>query len=145
MEGNTFELKFDNGDQTPCNAVATETTELVCLTNQFNLNDDLDKTVGVAVVINGLTVSHSVSFKTKNNIQGSTNLNPNTASPVLKTPIEIQLDLDFSYTLDDITAFSVNATSTTDESYVRYLNVLSVDDSTKKIRAMFGGALTGMF
>jgi hypothetical protein len=32
-----------------------------------------------------------------------------------------------------------------DENYIRYLNVLSVDDSTKTLRAKFGGARTGMF
>lgn len=31
------------------------------------------------------------------------------------------------------------------ESYIRYLNVMSVDDSTKTIRAMFGGAYSGVF
>jgi len=32
-----------------------------------------------------------------------------------------------------------------DDSYVRYLNVLSVDNEAKTIRAMFGGAYSGMF
>jgi len=41
--------------------------------------------------------------------------------------------------------FSVNATSVTDESYVRYLNVLSVNDEAKSLRVMFGGAYSGLF
>jgi hypothetical protein len=72
-------------------------------------------------------------------------LNPNSASPVLKTPIEISLSSEFPYPLTDASHFTVNATSVNDESYIRYLNVLSVNDDTKTIRAMFGGAYTGMF
>jgi hypothetical protein len=63
----------------------------------------------------------------------------------LKTPIEISLDPDFPYPLNDPDLFTVNAISVTKEDYVRYLNVLSVNDETKTIRAMFGGAYTGMF
>jgi hypothetical protein len=63
----------------------------------------------------------------------------------LKTPIEIQLNPDFPYELRDAADFSVNATSVNDETYIRYLNVLSVDEGTKTIRAMFGGAFSGMF
>lgn len=39
----------------------------------------------------------------------------------------------------------MNATSTTDETYVRYMNVIAVDDDTKTITAMFGGAYSGNF
>lgn len=71
-------------------------------------------------------------------------LNPSSASPVLKTPIEISLDAAFPYTLakED---FSVNATSLTDESYIRYLNVVGVDDAAKTITCLFGGAWSGEF
>jgi len=41
--------------------------------------------------------------------------------------------------------FTVNATSIIDESYIRYLNVLSVDNDAKTIKAMFGGAKSGDF
>jgi hypothetical protein len=114
------------------------------LTNKFDYNDDLDKTFSITVTINGLTVDHSLTFKTKADIQVSQNLIPNTASPVLKTPLVIQLDLEFPLAMK-AEDFSVNATSTDDPSYVRYLNVLSVDDEAKTIRAMFGGAYSGMF
>lgn len=144
MEGNTFDLKFDNDLQTICEAVETSSTELVCLTNKFDTASDKDKTVGMNIIINGVTVTHSVSFKTKADVQLSVGLNPNSASPVLKTPIEISLDADFPYDLvkED---FSVNATSVDDSSYIRYLNVLSVDNEAKTIRAMFGGAYSGLF
>ena len=40
---------------------------------------------------------------------------------------------------------SINATSTTNSSYIRYLNVIDVDDEAKTFVALFGGAHTGTF
>jgi len=40
-------------------------------------------------------------------------------------------------------SLSMNATSTTNSSYVRYLNVIEVDDTAKTFTAMFGGAYSG--
>jgi hypothetical protein len=89
----------------------------------------------------------------KATIEGSRDLDPNSASPVLKTPIWITLDPLFPFALN-ANEFSVNATSTEDETYVRYLNVLSVLDTpadgeetpaVKKLRVMFGGAESGYF
>lgn len=88
-------------------------------------------------------------MKTKTDIQASRDLNPNSASPVLKTPIEITLDDNFPYPMTDPDHFTVNATSTTNPDYIRYLNVLSVnedmDSGKKTLRAMFGGAYSGLF
>jgi hypothetical protein len=145
MEGSTFDLTFDSQDSAKCTVVDTSSTELVCLTNALNVNFDTDKTLNMAVTINGVAVTNSLQLKTKTDVQGSTNLIPNTASPVLKTPIVIQLDLDFPYELQSGADFTVNATSVADESYIRYLNVLSVDNEAKTIRAMFGGAYSGVF
>jgi len=145
MEGNTFELTFSSHDSAKCTAVQTESTKFVCLTNKLNTNQDSGKTYSMTIVINGLTVANSLSFKTKSDVQASTNLNPNSASPVLKTVIEISLSPDFPYEMLDPKDFSVNATSVNDANYIRYLNVLTVDDSTKTMRAMFGGAYTGIF
>jgi hypothetical protein len=54
------------------------------------------------------------------------------------------MEADFPYTLakEDL---SINATSTTNSSYIRYMNVISVDDSAKTFTAMFGGAYSGQF
>jgi hypothetical protein len=145
LEGNTFDLTFDSHESAKCTVVDTKTNELVCLTTRFNTNFDVDKTFTLAITINGVPVTNTLSLKSKDDVQASTDLNPNSASPVLKTPIEITLDADFPYPLTDAKHFTVNATSVNDETYIRYLNVLSVDDTTKTIRAMFGGAYTGMF
>lgn len=89
LEGNTFELTFSNNEATKCTVVDTKTDELVCLTDKFNYNTDKDKSFEMTIVINGLTTTQSISFKTKADLQASTNLDPNSASPVLKTPIVI--------------------------------------------------------
>jgi hypothetical protein len=54
------------------------------------------------------------------------------------------MEADFPYTLakEDL---SINATSTTNSSYIRYMNVIAVDDSAKTFTAMFGGAYSGQF
>jgi len=71
-------------------------------------------------------------------------LTPNTASPVLKTTIVIQLDPSFPLAMKP-EDFTVNATSVTKPNYIRYLNVLSVDDGAKTLNVKFGGAESGMF
>jgi hypothetical protein len=68
LEGNTFELAFDNSDKTTCEVVETSSTELVCLTSKFNSVADVDKTYGMTITINGLAVTQSLSFKTKTDI-----------------------------------------------------------------------------
>lgn len=71
-------------------------------------------------------------------------LNPQSVSPVLKSNVSITLEPDFPYTLDK-SDFSVNATSVTNSSYVRYLNVIDVDEDTKTLITKFGGAYSGDF
>jgi len=41
--------------------------------------------------------------------------------------------------------FTVNATSETNSSYVRYMNVIDVDDANKRLVCKFGGAWSGSF
>jgi hypothetical protein len=92
----------------------------------------------------------------KDSIEESKSLIPNSASPVLKTPLLINLSPDFPYALNR-DELSVNATSVTDSSYVRYLNIMSVVDTpapipnpdgvegVKQLKVMFGGAESGIF
>jgi hypothetical protein len=63
---------------------------------------------------------------------------------VLKTQVIVSLGDTFPGTLK-AEDFSVNATSTKDPNYVRYMNVLSVDQEAKTLRTMFGGAESGVF
>jgi hypothetical protein len=69
---------------------------------------------------------------------------PSSVSPVLKTKIEIQIDENFPFTLtrED---FSVSVTKSDDSTKIKQLNVIAVDDSTKKLTVMFGGARSGKY
>ena len=95
-------------------------------------------------MINGVTVTNTLSFTMKTAVKSGLTISPTTASPVLKTQITISLDTDFPFTLnrDD---FTVNATSQTNSTYVRYMNVIAVDDTAKTLTALFGGAYSGLF
>jgi hypothetical protein len=98
----------------------------------------------MAVKINGQAVTNKFDSTIKSVNKKSTTLTPSSASPVLKTQIVIQLDSDFPHTLAK-GDFTVNATSTTNSTYVRYLNVIKVDDKAKKLTVKFGGAKSGKF
>lgn len=87
------------------------------MTSAFNRDTDLASTFNLNVVINGLAVTNTLSFTTKTDIQGSSDLNPNSASPTLRTIITIQLDTSFPVVLSDPDDFDVRATRTTDSSY----------------------------
>jgi hypothetical protein len=80
----------------------------------------------------------------KSDVKSSLSLNPPSVSPVLKTKVTVQLEQDFPYTLakEDL---SMNATSVDDSTYIRYLNVIQVNDTAKTFTAMFGGAYSGKF
>ena len=80
----------------------------------------------------------------KGGIKSGIRLVPDTASPVLKSRITIELDNDFPFTMnrDD---FSVNCTDVNDANNTRYMNVISVDDSTKSMVVLFGGAYSGNY
>jgi len=96
------------------------------------------------VTINGQVVSQSLMTTTRDVVQSGENLTPASVSPVLKTNVTIQLPSDFPYTLDKAD-FSVNATDITNSSYIRYMNVIDVDDDAKTITTKFGGAESGTF
>lgn len=69
-------------------------------------------------------------------------INPPSASPVLKTKINITLETTFPYTLTR-QDFSVNATNISNPEYFRQMNVIGVDDANKVLTVMFGGAWSG--
>jgi hypothetical protein len=89
-------------------------------------------------------VSQTVSATTRDAYEAGENLDPSSVSPVLKSNVTIQLPSDFPYTLakED---FSVNATNITFPDYIRYMNVIDVDDDAKTITTKFGGAESGSY
>ena len=70
------------------------------------------------VEINGKQITNSLMLNRIRDIYEGKNLNPSSVSPVLKTPIEIQLDVNFPYTLKK-EDFSVNASSFYNSPYLR--------------------------
>lgn len=96
------------------------------------------------ISINSQTVGNSLSLTTMSTTKAGLLVTPSSANPTLKTKINITLEADFPYTLDK-NDFSVNATNITNPSYFRQMNVIGVDDSTKTITCMFGGAYGGLY
>lgn len=140
----TIDIKFTDTDTTPCLAQSSTTTTLVCLTSPFAGTPASGESYGMTVIINSQTIAASAVPAMKPSVTTSSGLVPNSVSPVLKTKVQITLASDFPYTLDRAD-FTVNATSTTDATYVRYLNVVEVDDGAKTLSCMFGGAWSGTF
>lgn len=90
-------------------------------------------------VINGRTVSNSIALWTMNDTKSLVTLDPPSASPVLKTKVNITLEDAFPYTLEK-EHFSVNATNISNPEYYRQMNVINVYNDEKKLEVMFGGA-----
>jgi len=144
LDINTIEATFNDADSTPCTPQVSLSTNFVCITNSFSETINATVKLNMTILINNLTVTNNLSFALRNEIKSGVSITPNSASPVLKQNVTIQLESDFPYTLsrDD---FTVNATSETNSSYVRYMNVIDVDDANKQIVCKFGGAYSGKF
>lgn len=117
---------------------------MVCLTNAFDTEVSAGQSMTATIEINGLTVSNSLSIAMKSDVKSSLALLPPSASPVLKTKITVQMVTDFPFELikEDL---SMNATSIEDPTYIRYMNVIAVDDALKQFTVMFGGAYSGLY
>jgi hypothetical protein len=100
--------------------------------------------LSLGIKINGLSVAYSNTFSLKSKVRSGLTLNPASVSPVLKTKIEIQLESDFPYALAK-GDFSVNVTKSDDSTKIKQLNVVEVDDASKKLFVMFGGAYSGTY
>jgi hypothetical protein len=114
---------------------------LVCLTEPFQ-DADAGSTFSLTIVINEITVTQTLTVALMGNKKSGVQLVPNTASPVLKTKVNITLEDTFPYTLakED---FTVNATNITNPTYFRQMNVIGVHEATKSLMVMFGGAWSG--
>ena len=71
-------------------------------------------------------------------------MNVTSVAPTLKTRIGFTIDSAFPYPLkrED---FSINATSKTNSSYIRMMNVIEANDADKTLATVFGGAWSGKF
>lgn len=144
LESNTIEVNFTDAGKTPCIPQVSNSVTFVCLTTSFNESIDPTVKLGMVIVVNNLTITNSLSLALRNTIKSGVSITPNSVSPVLKQNVTIQLEADFPYALVR-EHFTVNATSETNSSYVRYMNVIDVDDANKKLVCKFGGAWSGKF
>ena len=142
LKTSTVVMKFSDSQETNCTAQSASSTSMVCLTGAFDTSVSAGQAMTATIVINGQTVTNSLSLAMKSDVKSGLTLTPDSVSPVLKTKIVVSLETNFPYTLvkEDL---SINATSTDDNTYIRYLNVISVDDAAKTFTAMFGGAYSG--
>ena len=145
LEESTFAIEFTDGAKTKCKPQSSETTKFVCLTAPFDKGSSLNQKYKMKVVINGQTINtDAFEITTKASVKASKTLDPSSVSPVLKTKVTITLDADFPHTLKK-EDFTVNATSTKNATYIRYMRVVAVDDAKKQLTCMFGGAESGKF
>jgi len=138
-------VKFSDTQQTTCVAQTSTSTSLVCLTSPFDIRVSSGATLNPSLVINDQQVTTTnVSVTLMDSTKSAVTLSRPSASPVLKTKFNITIETSFPYTMrkED---FSVNATNRTNPSYKRYLNVIGVDDATKTMTVMFGGAWSGVY
>jgi len=75
-----------------------------------------------------VTLTTALEIQLMSDVKNGLGLDPNSASPVLKTPIIISIQPDFPYELKK-EEFTVNATSQTNSTNMRRMNVIAVDDS----------------
>jgi len=144
--GNDVELKFSDSQSTTCTIDHwVSGAEIGCKTNPFS-ESDAGQTLNVILTINGqpATIDNSITVVLRSEMHQVVTMVPTSSSPVLKRPITFTITDTFPYTLakED---FRVTAISQDDPSYIKYLNVISVDDAAKSFTAMFGGAYSGMF
>jgi len=146
LEHSVVSISFDDTQATTCVPQISSTTELVCLTSEFDITASAGASLAMTVTINGqvVVVPTSLSFTFRTTIKSGTTLNPNSVSPVLKTQITINLESTFPHALarED---FLVNATLSTNSTIIKRMRVVSVDDTAKTITAMFGGAESGIY
>ena len=114
------------------------------MTEPFDVDTSAGQSYGLVIVINGQTVTNTLSLATMPNTKSGLVLDPSSANPTLKTKINITLESDFPYTLDRA-HFSVNATNISNPTYFRQMNVIGVDEATKSLLCMFGGAWSGLY
>jgi hypothetical protein len=138
----TVTLTFNDPQQTACVPQTSSPTQIVCLTDAFDSSVSSSANLALSINVNSQTVTNTLNFDTRGSFFSTVSISPSSASPVLKTPLTIQLPSDFSYTLSR-NDFTVNMTKADNATVVKRLNVVSVDDTAKTIQAMFGGAYSG--
>jgi hypothetical protein len=141
----TVEIAFSDSGSTSCVSQSTTSTELTCITSRFGPDPaaQLGVTQDIAVTINGLAVTHTLTVTMAGTASAYALMSPSSVSPVLKT------DITFTFGGDSVPGtllredFTVRVTNIESPTYYKDLRVNSVDDAAKTITAKFGGAWSG--
>lgn len=144
----TLSLAFTDSAQTACTPLSTSTDAITCTTEPFKTASQ-DEALNIKMLINGQEVANTLSFKVEQvGSLKATGLTPASVSPVLKTKITIQLANTGSAELNkadfEVYASRVSAGKGA-EALVKRLNVLAVDETSKTVDVMFGGAPSGLY
>jgi hypothetical protein len=142
LSNSNVDIKFNDAQKTSCVAEESSPSKIVCRTSSFNKIPS--SSLKMSIDINGAIVDPNTTLSSKTEVKGTLSMNPSSVSQVLKTNISIKLDSTFPHTLKK-EEFEVNATNKTNSTYIRFLNVVAVDDTTKTITALFGGAWSGKY
>lgn len=142
----SVDIKFNDNKNTPCVPMQSQSHHMKCETGAFDLTTAPGTTVTPVVTINGQTITNDLTFTLRNEVKSSTGLTPNSASPVLKTPIDVQLETSFPYELkkEDLQMW-VYRTKEDNTTLTKQVNVVSVNDTAKSFKVMFGGAESAVF
>jgi len=114
------------------------------MTNAFK-SANVGKKYDPTITINGvaLTNTNTLQLTMSSDLNAATAIVPPTASPVLKTELELTLHSSFDPTKIVASKFTVQFIDSKDAKNVKYLKVNTVDTTTKKMKVMFGGAKSG--
>jgi hypothetical protein len=144
LKRSNITINFNDSQSTACIPQTSTSTSMVCLTDDFNTTGVGSHNLLMNIIINGQTVSQSLGLSLMPTTETTISMNPDSANPTLKSKINITLESTFPHALVK-SDFSVNATNMSNPSYFKQMNVIAVDDSTKTLTCMFGGAWSGLY
>jgi hypothetical protein len=134
----------------------SDSTELVCLTEKFDKVQGLSQEITAKININGVPLVNTLKLKMKDFNRKGTILTPNSVSPVLKQKLVFTIESAFPFALKK-EDFTVNATLVklspqvspyypqNENTRIRKMNVVEVNDATKTLTVMYGGAYSGTY
>jgi hypothetical protein len=118
-----------------------DSQQIVCRVQRMTDRTDTTVSMTLKVTINGVEADDQTLGLT-DTVDQAIELVPSSASPVLKTELEVFLASDYSETLvrEDFTAFLYKDD---DEEFEKELYVMSVDQNMNSVKIKFPGAVSG--
>jgi len=126
-----------------CQLMETSSTELKCMTDSFD-KTNVGQSFTSEIIINQVTLTNTndEELVMSSDLNSATAISPASASPVLKTELEISLHSTFDARDIVEDKFSVQLYNS---DTVKNLKVVEVDSDAQTIKVMFGGAPGGEY